>query len=138
MLSPETREEALRRIALKISVLKIKEHFWIYGIVLSILHSCLEEFYWRFFMLGAWKKQAPLVKAHIIAGLAFTLHHFTVTVHYFDFSLGMILGLGVWAAGLIWSYLYELEDSLLATWISHIIADMALIFIGFYALSSIH
>lgn len=164
VISEASRNEALSRIAKKISVLKISEHFLLYGIVLSFLHSLLEEFYWRFFIFNAWKKQLVthnlnqsignvgksrkqklpidlknLLRsahlAHLIAGLAFTLHHFTVTVHYFDLSIGIILGLGVWAGGVIWSYTYEKERSLLGVWISHIIVDLALISVGFRALS---
>jgi len=136
-LSDATRTEMLARVAAKISVLKIAEHFLIYGIVLSFVHSLLEEFYWRFFVYNAWKAKLPQLKftAHMIAGLAFTLHHFTVTVHYFDLSFGLILGLGVWAGGVIWSYVYEKERSLLGVWISHIIVDLALISIGFKALA---
>ncbi len=138
-LSEMTRTEMLARVAKKISVLKIAEHFLIYGIVLSFVHSLLEEFYWRFFIFNAWKEKLPQFKitAHLVAGLAFTLHHFTVTVHYFDLSFGMILGLGVWAAGVIWSCVYVKERSLLGVWISHIIVDLALISIGFKALASI-
>lgn len=135
-LSDVARNEMLSRVAKKISVLKIAEHFLLYGIVLSFVHSLLEEFYWRFFVFNAWKTKLPknAFSAHIVAGLAFTLHHFTVTVHYFDLSFGLILGLGVWAAGVIWSYVYIKERSLLGVWISHIIVDVALISIGFKAL----
>ena len=139
LLSESTRHEALSRIAKKISVLKISEHFLLYGIVLSFAHSLLEEFYWRFFIYNAWKKHmhkgAWHLCAHLISGLAFALHHFTVTVHYFDLSFGIVLGLGVWIGGVIWSYAYEKEKSLLGVWISHILVDIALISIGFKALS---
>ncbi len=141
ILDAEVRSEALKRIGGKIEILGIREHYWIYGIVLSFVHSLLEEFYWRFFVFNAWKakmpKGAPLLWAHLCAGFAFTLHHFSVTIHYFDLGLGLLLGLGVWVAGVVWSYTYEKERSFLAVWISHIIADLALISIGQLALSSI-
>lgn len=140
-LSETTRNEMLTRVAKKISVLKIAQNFLLYGIVLSFVHSLLEEFYWRYFVFSAWKSALPprriSLAAHLIASFAFTLHHFTVTVHYFDLSFGLLLGLGVWAAGFIWSYVFEKERSLLGVWISHIIVDIAIISIGYKALAHI-
>lgn len=139
LLTESTQELALQRISQKISVLNIKNHFFVYGLALSFIHSLLEEFYWRFFIFNAWKDRLKNHLGpwgpHFIASLAFTLHHFTVTVHYFDLQLGLILGVGVFFAGIIWSLLYEKEKSLLTAWISHITVDLALISIGYLALT---
>ncbi|MEZ4816244.1 MAG: CPBP family intramembrane glutamic endopeptidase [Bdellovibrionota bacterium] len=132
----DIRSEALLRISKKISLLNIKEHYFLYGIFLCLIHSLLEEFYWRFFIFNAWKKVKFSSKAipHLIAGFAFTLHHFSVTINYFDLKLGLLLGLGVWIAGIIWSFTYEKEKSLQAVWVSHILIDIAILSIGFKAL----
>lgn len=132
----DIRSEALLRISKKISLLKIKDHYFTYGIVLCLVHSLLEEYYWRFFIFNAWKKVKFSSKAipHLIAGFAFTLHHFSVTINYFDLKLGLLFGLGVWFAGVVWSFTYEKEKSLLAVWISHILIDIAILSIGFKAL----
>jgi membrane protease YdiL (CAAX protease family) len=138
-ISDERRAEALSRIAQKISTLKIREHFYFYAFLMSVVHSLLEEFYWRFFIFSAWKSalgnRAFSALPHFIAGLAFTLHHFTVTVFYFDLAFGLLLGLGVLGAGLIWTYIFEKERSLLGVWISHIIVDIALMSVGIRALA---
>ena len=128
------QRETLSRIALKIETLHIKKNFWLYALLLSFAHSLLEEFYWRFFLFTAFKKYLPRFR-HFLVALAFSLHHFVVTIFYFDFKLGFILGWGVFVAGYIWTKLYEKENSLGAVWISHIIADIALMSFGFRALA---
>ena len=133
-LPPEIQKETFARISQKIQTLHIQEHFWIYALILSFAHSLVEEFYWRFFLFTAFKKHLPRYR-HFLVAFAFSLHHFVVTIFYFDLKLGLILGLGVFAAGYIWTQLYEKENSLGAVWISHIIADIALMSFGFRALS---
>lgn len=141
LLSDASRTLLLTRVAKKITVLQIEDLFLVYGVVLSFVHSLLEEFYWRYFIFSAWVASLPPRRthliAHLVASFAFTLHHFTVTVHYFDLSFGLLLGLGVWAAGFIWSYIFEKEKSLLGVWISHIIVDIALVSIGYKALTQL-
>ena len=133
---PDTlQKETFSRIALKIQTLHIQNYFWLYAILLSLAHSLLEEFYWRFFLFEAFKKHIPRYR-HLFVALAFSLHHFVVTIFYFDFKLGFLLGFGVLVAGYIWTKLYEKENSLTAVWISHVIADIALMSFGFRALSS--
>jgi membrane protease YdiL (CAAX protease family) len=133
-LPQDLQKETLSRIALKTETLHIKQHFWIYAVLLSFAHSLLEEFYWRFFLFTAFKKHLPRFR-HSLVALAFSLHHFVVTIFYFDFKLGFLLGWGVFIAGYIWSKLYEKENSLGAVWISHIIADIALMSFGLRALA---
>lgn len=132
-LPQEIQKETFARISLKVQTLHIEKHFWLYALVLSFVHSLLEEFYWRFFLFAAFKKHLPRYR-HFLVALAFSLHHFVVTIFYFDLKLGLLLGLGVFVAGYIWTQLYEKENSLGAVWISHIIADIALMSFGFRAL----
>jgi membrane protease YdiL (CAAX protease family) len=136
ILPEALQKETLSRIALKIETLHIRKTFWLYAVLLSFAHSLLEEFYWRFFLFAAFKKHLPRFR-HFLVALAFSLHHFVVTIFYFDFKLGFILGWGVFVAGYIWTKLYEKENSLGAVWISHIIADIALMSFGFRALSNL-
>lgn len=134
-LSDNLKAILLERIRLKIDVLGIREHFFIYILSLSFIHSLLEEFYWRFFILKAWKKFLPLPHAHFVAALAFALHHFVATIYYLNFGVGMLMGFGVIGAGLIWSLIFEFENSLTTVWVSHVVVDIVLMTFGLHALN---
>ena len=45
---------------------------------ISILHSLLEEYYWRWFIFGELKQYVPLVMAITLSSLAFMAHHVIV------------------------------------------------------------
>ena len=136
VLPSSVRELGLARIHKKISVLGIENHFFVYLLFLAFAHSLLEEFYWRFFIFRGWLRRIRFRPvAHLISAICFTLHHWVVTVHYFGFYLGMLLGSGVLMAGLIWQYVFEKEKSLTTVWVSHVIADLVLMAVGLRALN---
>lgn len=133
-LSLETQVSALIRIQQKITSMGISEHFWLYAILLSLAHSLLEEFYWRFFLFNAWKKfSSNKLLINLTSALSFALHHFVVAVFYFK-DLGYLLGFGVMIGAIIWQFTYEKEKNLKAVWISHIVIDVVLMSFGFRAL----
>ena len=49
----------------------------------SLVHSLLEEYYWRWFVFRQLERLIPLWPAIIVSALAFTLHHIVVLAIYF-------------------------------------------------------
>jgi membrane protease YdiL (CAAX protease family) len=101
---------------------------------IAVVHSLLEEYYWRWFVYGRLRRHMAQPAALAVSGLAFMGHHVLVLYVYFPgwfwaavvpFSLGIALGGGVWA------WLYERSGSLLGPWLSHLIVDAALMAIGY-------
>jgi membrane protease YdiL (CAAX protease family) len=101
---------------------------------IAVVHSLLEEYYWRWFVYGRLRRYLPQAAALAISGLAFMAHHVLVVSVYFPgwlwaavlpFSLGIAFG------GVVWAWLYEWSGSLLGPWLSHLIADAALLAIGY-------
>jgi hypothetical protein len=101
---------------------------------IAVVHSLLEEYYWRWFVYGRLRRHLPQTAALCISGLAFMGHHVLVLAVYFPgrfwiavvpFSLGVALG------GVVWAWLYERSGSLLGPWLSHLIVDAALMAIGY-------
>jgi membrane protease YdiL (CAAX protease family) len=103
------------------------------GIFYSLLHSLLEEYYWRWFVFGQLREIVAIRSAILISSLGFMAHHVLVIGSYFGyfspatwlFSLAVALGGGVWA------WLYQRTDSLVGPWISHLFVDAAIFTIGY-------
>ncbi len=102
------------------------------ALVMSLIHSAVEEYYWRWFVFGCARSQMPTRAAHLIAGLAFAFHHIVVTIVYFGPAFGLLFGLAVGGAGIIWSVIYQLRGSLISPWIAHVFCDLAIFAIGYH------
>ncbi len=114
----------------KVDDLGIRAHYWAFALLLSFGHSLLEEYYWRGFLFAQLVTRIPRYWAHIIAGVAFSLHHIVICTQYFNLGWGILLGGSVAIAGILWSILYQRHGHFWGAWISHILADLALMYIG--------
>ena len=107
--------------------------FFLLAAFYSVIHSFLEEYYWRWFVFGRLRRELPFGTAAVVSSLAFTAHHVLV-VGYFLGSFGgltILVSLVVTAAGLLWAWLYERTGHLAGPWISHALADAALMWVGY-------
>jgi membrane protease YdiL (CAAX protease family) len=102
---------------------------------LAVVHSLLEEVYWRAFVyrrLGGW---LPPRLALALASAAFASHHLIVAARYTPaghfWSLTLPATVAVALAGAHWADLYRRTGSLLAPWTSHLVVDTALMGIGY-------
>lgn len=114
----------------KMRILGWSENFvyWAFGI--SLIHSALEEYYWRWFGYGRLARFWPGMGAHLAAAAAFSLHHYVILWVYFSPGLALWLGTMVALGGFLWSQLYQRTGSLLGPWASHVFADLAIFWVG--------
>jgi membrane protease YdiL (CAAX protease family) len=103
------------------------------ALFLSVVHSLLEEYYWRWFVFGRLRRFLPFTPALVLASLAFTSHH--VLVLWVLLPGKVLLGVlpaavGLAVGGGVWAWIYERDRSLLAPWLSHAILDAALFVVG--------
>ncbi|MCB0358817.1 MAG: CPBP family intramembrane metalloprotease [Bdellovibrionales bacterium] len=124
----DARGEAIQR---KADALGIREHYILFAILLSVFHSFLEEYYWRWFVYGILRLATSRVTASLVAAAGFSAHHFVVAIQFFGWSFGVICGFVVFAAGLLWNAMYERQGTLGGAWVSHILVDAALLAIGY-------
>jgi uncharacterized protein len=99
----------------------------------SVIHSLLEEYYWRWFVFGRLRRRLGFPAAAALSSLAFAAHHVVL--------LGLLLGsfgpltwlfsLAVAAGGAAWAWLYEKSGTLAGPWLSHALVDAALMTIGY-------
>ena len=100
----------------------------------SVLHSFLEEYYWRWFVFGRLERFMPLGTAMLLSSVAFMSHHVFVLAYYFPerFWIAAVpFSLCVAAGGIAWAWLYHRYQTLYAPWVSHLLADVAIMVVGY-------
>lgn len=103
------------------------------GLFYSLIHSGLEEYYWRWFVFSRLACFIPWTAALVLSGLGFAAHHVIILGTYFGYgSIYCWLGsLGVAVGGFYWAWLYRRSDSIWGPWISHGIIDAAIFTVGY-------
>lgn len=104
-----------------------------FAVFLSIAHSGLEEYYFRWFVFGQMRRLLPAGPAIALSSAAFAAHHVLVLAVYFGWKspLLWLCVAGVAIGGAIWAWLYERTGSLLGPWLSHLLADAAILLVGY-------
>ncbi|MDM8547886.1 CPBP family intramembrane metalloprotease [Candidatus Venteria ishoeyi] len=115
----------------KVIQMGVMEHYILFAVAFSLLHSLLEEYYWRWFVFGRLSLLLPSVWAHVLAGISFAAHHIVIATQFFPWFWGWLLGVTVALGGIIWSLLYQRYANLLASWVSHILVDLTLFWVGY-------
>jgi membrane protease YdiL (CAAX protease family) len=100
---------------------------------IAVLHSLLEEYYWRWFVFGRLRQLLSFVPAMVLSSLAFMAHHVIILYVYLPgqvwtevvpFSLAIALG------GAVWAWIYDRAGTLYPTWLGHLLVDAAILVIG--------
>jgi membrane protease YdiL (CAAX protease family) len=107
--------------------------FLIFGAFLCVIHSGLEEYYWRAFLFGGWRKLVPLSWAIAISSIGFMAHHVVVLNEYFPgrmWTATVPLSLAVACGGAVWAWMYQRYGSIYPVWVSHALVDAAIMVVG--------
>jgi membrane protease YdiL (CAAX protease family) len=99
----------------------------------SVIHSLLEEYYWRWFVFGALRRLTSLPVAIALSSLGFMAHHVCILSLYFGWGSisSIVLSAAVAIGGVIWAWLYQQTNSLFGPWISHALVDAAIFIVGY-------
>ena len=110
-----------------------KGAFILLGVFYAIIHSGLEQYYWRWFVFR------KLSCSAVVASLGFTAHHVILLGTFFgyDSPYCWLASFGVFIGGWYWCWLYRRTDSIWGAWIGHGIVDAAIFTIGFLIMTSI-
>jgi membrane protease YdiL (CAAX protease family) len=102
------------------------------GAFYALIHSLLEEYYWRWFAFGQLRGMISLRAAIIVSSLAFAGHHVIVLAKYLpDLPWWPLASLAVAVGGATWAFIYDRSRSIVAPWVSHALVDAALFAIGY-------
>ena len=99
----------------------------------SLVHSLLEEYYWRWFVFGRLCEAMPWQAAAAVAAVGFMGHHVIVLGTYFGWSspATWLFSAGVALGGAFWAWLYHTSRSLVSPWLSHALVDAAIFVVGY-------
>jgi len=104
------------------------------SIFYCVVHSFLEEYYWRWFIFRGCTRIMPFVPAVIISSLGFTIHHVLILSVYFGWGswLCWAASFTVAVGGAVWALIYSQARTILPVWISHLIVDVGIFGIGLF------
>ncbi|MCA9150446.1 MAG: CPBP family intramembrane metalloprotease [Planctomycetales bacterium] len=110
-----------------------RSSFFFLAAFYALVHSGLEEYYWRWFAFGQLDRLLGFGWAAIISSLGFMAHHVILLAVYFGWSspLTYFLSSCVAIGGLIWCWLYRRTGSLTGPWLSHLFVDAGIFLIGY-------
>ena len=108
------------------------------GVFYSLLHSLLEEYYWRWFVFGQLRRLVPVWPAILVSAAGFVGHHVLVLATFFGWSwLAVLLSAAVGVGGVFWAWLYHRSGSLVGPWLSHLVVDAGIFLVGFVLLGDL-
>jgi len=115
----------------QVTKMGILDHYVVFGAALAVGHSLIEEYYWRWYVFGRLTRVVSAPIAYILGSLAFAAHHFVVLSCYFSFWGTIVFGIGVAVGGAVWSFQYQRQRTLVGSWMSHLLVDAAIFWIGY-------
>lgn len=137
--APELMARVGDQVAAKVADLGIAGGYRYLAVAVfySLVHSGLEEYYWRWFVYGQTRRFLGTRPAILLAALGFMAHHVILVAVYtgWTWPTGAVFSLAVAAGGAYWCWLYERSGSLAGPWLSHVLVDVALFTVGWLLLT---
>ena len=104
------------------------------AVYIALVNALLEEYVWRWFVYRQVERLVRPALAVPLAALFFTLHHIVVFAVQLGPQVAALGSVGVFAGGCIWSWLYARWRSVWPAWVSHVLVDVAGLWIGWQLL----
>jgi len=100
----------------------------------TFVNSLMEEYVYRWFIVRQCEALMKGPAAVIASAAIFTAHHVVAVTQYLEPLLAFLASAGVFAGGVIWSWLYIRYRSIWPCWLSHVLADIAVFGVGWWLL----
>lgn len=104
------------------------------ALYLTLINSLLEEYVWRWFVFRQCERVMGSVAAVIAAAALFTIHHVIALAAQQSWTVALLGGTGVFIGSCVWSWCYARFRSIWPGYLSHVIADAAVFFVGWHIL----
>lgn len=104
------------------------------AVFVSVIHSFLEEYYWRWFVYGGLRRHLSAPVAIALSSLGFMGHHVIILNAYLPgrfWEATLPLSLAIAVGGAVWAWLYDRSHSLYGPWVSHLLVDAGLMVVGY-------
>lgn len=106
-------------------------NFALIGAYVTFGNSFLEEFFFRGFIFLNLYKLKYKKTAYIYSSLLFGLYHIAIFKTWFSLWITILVLLGLIVVGFVFNWLDTKSENFINSWILHIMADSAIILIGF-------
>ncbi|MBC8310598.1 MAG: CPBP family intramembrane metalloprotease [Planctomycetes bacterium] len=103
--------------------------FLIFASAMSLGNSLMEEYVWRWFVFTKFKILVGAWPAILLSSFFFTVHHIVIMWDYGSIWLVIAGSLSLFVGGVIWGYLYNKYNSIWPSWICHVAADSAIMWV---------
>jgi uncharacterized protein len=103
------------------------------GVFYSLLHSLLEEYYWRWFVFARLAETAQFWLSILLSSIGFAAHHVLIIGFYFGWTspTTWLFSAAVAIGGAVWAWLYHRGGSLVGPWLGHLLVDAAIFAVGY-------
>lgn len=107
--------------------------FVLLAVFYSLVHSLLEEYYWRWFVFRELRKIAGIPSSLVVSSVGFMSHHVILLAVFFGWESisTWLFSFGICCGGAVWALIYERSKSIYGPWVSHMLADSAIFVIGY-------
>jgi membrane protease YdiL (CAAX protease family) len=106
------------------------QNFLVVALYIAFCNSLAEEFFFRGFAFLMLRRFAPRMMAYIFASAAFALYHVSMLLGWFDWRLIVLCVAGLFAGGLVFSYLDASSETIIPSWLVHMFSNFAINTIG--------
>lgn len=106
------------------------------ALAIVVVNPFLEEYFWRGFIYRAFssltKTRATKRFFMVLTGFFFALHHVVIVSDWFNWWQFLLSTVFLAIVGVLFNWMYERSGSIIASWITHAIADLVIVAIGFH------
>jgi len=115
--------------------MKITKTMFIFaGLYTIIGNSFIEEYFFRGFIFQSLYNKGLYKVSYILSALLFAIYHVGIFMTWFSLPIMFLVLFGLFVGGLIFSYFVKKTNSVLASYIIHMSADIAIIIIGVFGM----
>ena len=100
------------------------------GIYTIVVNAFIEELFFRGFIFQGLVKAGWQRLAYVFSAMTFALYHISNFRTWFDLWVMALALLGLFIGGIIFAYFVDRTKSFLASWLIHMSADIAIVWIG--------
>ena len=108
-----------------------KDNFLMVALYISFINSLLEEFFFRGFLFLNLKHLTGRSFSYAVSAAAFAMYHGAMMVGWFEPAILTLVMMGLFAGGLIFDLLDDKQETVYASWFTHMFANFAINTIGF-------
>jgi uncharacterized protein len=103
------------------------------ALAIILINPFIEEYFWRGFVFRVFDKYTNI---GYWTGILFALHHVIIIAGWFNWWQFILVTIFLAIVGILFNWTYKKTDSIYATWITHMIADIVIVTIGYFYIFS--